>query len=60
MLVFCRTLTERYVHIIHIMLLASVPGFPRFDLRFAFTMVHEIRRLKRGRSGSFHHVNDVR
>ena len=40
--------------------LASVPGFPCFDLPFAFTIKHDRWKLKRGRPGSIHHVNDVR
>ena len=43
--------------------LASVPGLPHFDLLFAFTIIHGIGRsmkLKWGRPGSIHHVNDVR
>ena len=40
--------------------LALFSGLPRFDLLFAFTVKHDWRKLKWGRPGSIHHINDVR
>ena len=39
------------------------PRLPPFDLHFAFTIIHKIGtlvKIKWGRPGSIHHVNDVR
>ena len=35
--------------------LASVPGLPRFDLPFAFTMIHEIRRSAKSSSATVYY-----
>ena len=44
-------------------MLASFPGLPRFDLPFAFTIIHGIGRSTkiqtRGRPGSIHHVSGL-
>ena len=41
--------------------IALVPGLSRFDPPFAFAIIRKVgRKLKLGKPGSIHHMNDIR